>query len=493
MELFEFKNFFDKKEKKISKPTQLTQPPQYEDFILYYDFFDALQWGKQLEPPDATISKQNQLITTWRRVANHLEVENAIEEIINEAIANDTMDTIIDINIDEVDLPKNTKNAILEKWEKIYNLLDFEEKGEDLFRQWFVDGQLNIECVYDESNLKKGIQKLIVMTPFNLYSFKDPKSGRIYHFYLKPGVNVRGTVEDLKKAVKIYEEEQVVKIVSGIWNETKTVPLSYLHKIVKVVNQLNLIEDSLVVYRITRSPEKRVFYIDVGRLPKAKAEEYIQHLIRKYRQKMMYNYETGELIGRPRAISILEDFWFPVSANNKGTRVETLPSSAPNLGDLEDLKYFLRKIYRGLNVPWNRIESDARVTINQGLDIEKEEVKFYKFILKLRKRFSQLFIQLLKRELIACKILSEDEFESIKHAIKFRFNTTNPLSMIKYLQELDLKMTTANTAMSFVEEGLLSKEWIRKNIFKFSDEEWEEIKQDLENEKGSKSEEEEEF
>jgi len=492
MELFEFKEFFPNENSKIKKSSQVSKPSEYEEPLYYYDFFDILNWAKEIQPPEATIAQQNKLIKTWRQVALHPEVENAIEEIVNEAIANDTMDTIVDINLDDVDLPEKVKKQILERWDKIYYMLNFEEKGIDLFKQWFIDGQLNIECVYDEKNLKKGIQKLILLTPFNLYSFKDPKTGKLYHYYLKPGQSPKGDINDLKKAERIFTEEQLVKIVSGIWNISKTVPFSYLHKVVKPVNQLNLIEDALVVFRITRSPEKRVFYIDVGRLPKTKAEEYIQHLIRKYRQKLIYNFETGTLENRPRSISILEDFWFPISANNKGTRVETLPSSAPNIGDLEDIKYFLRKIYRALNVPWNRVESDSRVQISNGLDIEKEELKFYKFILKLRKQFSILFYELLKRELIASNIIDVDTWERIRNSIKFRYNTSNPLSMIKYLQELDLKMSIAGTALSFVSEGLLSKNWIRKHIFRMSDEEFEEIQKDLEQEKSS-SEQEEEF
>lgn len=420
----------------------------------------------------------SEYLKKWRNAALFPEVDDAIEEIINEAIVFDSEEDTISIDLSTLELSKSIKNKIQESFEKIMYLLDFSQRGDELFRQWYVDGLLNIESVYDQNSLKSGIKKLIVLSPFNFLKMVNEQTGEITYKY-----EGQYSGRDLKKVVeKTFLEDQISRIVSGIWEQNKFFPLSFLNKSLKTINQLGLIEESLIIFRITRSPEKRVFYVDTGNLPKTKAEEYVKSLISKYRQRKIYNTDSGTIENKSNQISILEDFWFPSaqgSSGTKGTRVETLTGQNPGFNSFEDVDYFLNKLYRSLGIPPNRRNnSGERFEISNVASIEKDELKFYKSILKLRRKFNNLFIDLLKKDLLAKKVLSLQEWKSIQENIKFKYSSNNEFFSIKKLQMLDNKINSASQASQLVSDGVISTKFIQKRILNLTEEEIAEIEQD---------------
>jgi len=288
---------------------------------------------------------------------------------------------------------------------------------------------------------------------------------------------------NIKKAERIFEPEQLAQIVSGLWSTDNKTPMSYLQKVVKPVNQLSLLEDAVVIWHITRSPEKRVFYIDTGNLPKSKAEEYIKRLIAKYRQKKIYNVNSGTIDNRSNTISILEDFWLPRNAAGRGTEIDTLSASSEGMENMTHIEYFVNKIYKALNVPRSRRDEENRIAINSSLDIEKDELKFWKFVLKLRRRFNNLFIDLLKKDLLAKKILKLQDWEQIQEKINFIYVNNNPYSDIKKLQILEMRMGIAENALNLVESDLLSKQYVKEEIMSQTKEEIDKIKKEREEEK----------
>jgi hypothetical protein len=420
----------------------------------------------------------NAYLTKWREIAMFPEVDEAIQEIQGDAIVFDELEPAVKIDLDEVELPDAVKKKIEASFEKILYMLNFDEFGDDLFRQWYVDGQLNVECVYDNNQVKKGVQKLVLLSPFNLFKLKQ--KGINYYFYnANPSYKPE---DDLEKSDRIFKDEQMVRVVSGIWSIDKKIPLSFIHKAVKPVNQLSLIEDALVIYRLTRAPEKRVFYIDTGRLPKTKAEEHVKSLIRKYRQKKIYNVDTGNVENKNRSISILEDFWFPTTSDGRGTKVDMLQGANAGFDQIDDINYFLKKVYKSLNVPVNRLDPENRISMGNTLDVERTELKFFKFVLKLRKRFNQLFIQILKRDLLAQKILTVAEWSVIKEALGFKYSTSNEYSLIKKLQVIEMRVGVAGTAASLKEDKVISRHWIQREIMQFTEDEMKDIEKELEEE-----------
>ena len=413
------------------------------------------------------------------------EIDEAITEISSEAIVYDEIDDAIDINLDDLEMSEAIKEKIRESFKKIMYLLAFGEKGDELFRQWYVDATLNFEVVYNNRKPKDGIQKLILLPPYNIFKFKNENSAEIKWF-----INNKATynvVKDLENADVTYFDEQITQINSGIYSPDKRQYYSYLQKAQKAINQLYLLEDCLIIYRLTKSPEKRVFYIDTGNLPKSKAEEYIRSLITKYRQKKIYNTDTGTLDNSNKSISVLEDFWFARNAQGQGTKVENLQGVSSNFSGFDDVEYFVSKVYKALNIPNNRRKADDRLTMVNNVDVEREELKFFKFIQKLRRRFNNLFIDLLKKDLIARQVMTLEDWIKIQEHIKFVYADSNELSSIKKNQILDMKITTSSNALQLVADGIISKSWIQRNILRLSDSEVLEINNELQNIQGQQT------
>ena len=466
--------FYSRKEIEIQDAidsTQTTLPHQEETAYANYDPFSAYtssQFGQQ----NVWSANKNDMILKYRQASYLPEVDSAISDISNEAICYDEIEDTIKLNLADIELPDPIKNKITESFENILQLMDFNERGDELFKQWFVDGQLNFETCFDNNRIREGIKKLVLMTPFNLQTYIDTNTKQKKYYYgdLTPTTSYRNMMNE-----KSYLEEQVTHVNSGVWSMDRKFPISYLNPALKSINQLNLIEDSLVIYRITRSPEKLAFYIATGKLPKAQAESYINSIMTKYRQKRVYNTENGTLENKNRSISILENYFFPVAADGNSSRVETVAGSSPNFTSFEDVDYFLNKVYKALHVPLNRRAPDSRTTINTSVDIEKEEVRFFKFILKLRKRFNYLFIDLMKKDLLAKNVMSVEDWNLIKEKIKFTYSNSNEYSEIKSNQVMGMRIDGANGAIGLVDQGVISTKFVQEKILRLTEDEIEEI------------------
>lgn len=441
------------------------------------------QFGQQV----VYSSNKNEMIRRWRESSYLPEVDTAVNEIANEAIVYDEIDQPVTLNITNIEISDNIKEKMEESFQNILYMLDFNERGDELFKQWYNDGQLNLETVFDNDRMIEGIQKLVLLTPYNFNQYIDKESGTKRYYY---GDNADANSYRHKSPDKIFYDEQITSINSGIWSMDKKFPLSYLNKAMKAINQLNLIEDSLVIYRITRSPEKRAWFIPTGDLPKAKAEEYLRSIMNKFRQKRIYNTETGSMENKNRSISVLEDAWFPISKDGISPRVETIAGSNPNFGDFSDVDYFLNKVYKALGVPQNRRVTDSRVTLGNTVDIEKDELKFFKYILKLRRKFNNLFVDLMKKDLLAKKVLSLEDWMIIQEKINFVYANSNEYSEVKHNQIISMKVESATSAVSLIETGILSKEYIQREILRMNDEDMAKVKQENDLANGIKQDEE---
>jgi hypothetical protein len=412
---------------------------------------------------------RNELIRKWREVSYLPEVTMALREITNEAIVYDEIEDAIQINLADVELPDEIKEKIEDTFNKILYMLDFSRRGDELFKQWYVDGVLNVEVVYNNARLREGIKQLVLLSPYNFIEFVDETSGQKKYFYSDTGYYNPQAV--LKDPSKLYTEEQITTINSGESSIDRKFPIGYLNPALKTINQLSNIEDTLVIARITRATEKRMFKIPIGKLPKSKAEEYMRSLIMKYRQKKIYNTDMGTIENKNRAISILEDFFFPTDAAGVGPTVETLPGQVQGFGTFEDVDYFVNKLYKALNIPTSRRAADSRSTIGNQIDIEKDELKFFKHILKMRRKFNNLFVDLLKKDLLAQNVLSLEDWHVIQEKVKFSYANSNEYSEIKQNQIIAMRVDSANSAMGLVEPGLLSKKYIQTKILRLTDEE----------------------
>ncbi len=451
-----------------------------ESNYISYDPFGAYT-NSSLEE-HTSFANRREIIGKWRKSVWNPEVDEAVNEIVSEAIVFDEQEQVIELNLDDVDISKNIKDKVIDSFEHILFLLEFNLKGEDLFKKWYVDGQLNIEVIYDNKKIKEGIQKLTVLTPFNIWKIKNKANNEI-KYIIKSDKPSNNFAADIKKSERVFELEQLTQIVSGMWSTDGKTPMSYLQKVVKPINQLNLLEDAVVIWHITRSTEKRVFYIDTGNLPKSKAEEYIKRLIAKYRQKKVYNADDGSLENRSKSISILEDFWLPRNSQGRGTQIDTLSAQSSGMESMEHLDYFISKIYKGLNIPKSRRNEESTIQINNSIDVEKDELKFFKFVLRLRRRFNNMFVDLIKKDLLAKKIIKLQDWTIIQEKIKFKYANNNPYSDIKKLQLLEMRMGIAGNALDMIENDFLSKDWVRREILSQTEEDIEAIKKERDAEK----------
>jgi len=469
------KQFYSDKEAMLDRnknSTQIVTPSDIEDTSIYYDPFSGYS-NHMIQNSLGAAASYNDMVRKWREISNLPEVDKALLEITSEAVVFDEIDNVVSLNLDELEIPETIKAKITSSFDKILYLLDFNEKGEELFRQWYVDASLNFEVVYNNRNQKDGIQKLCLLAPYNIYKFKNENSSEIrWYINSKTSYNPAKDIED---AEKTYYDEQFCQITSGKLSADKKFYQSHLQKAMKAINQLYLLEDTLIIARITKSTEKRIFYIDTGNLPKAKAEEYIRNLIQKYRQKKVYNTELGTIENKNKSISVLEDFWFPVTAAGKGTRVENLQGISTNFSGFDDVNYFSEKVWESLNVPLTRRNKEAKVDIASNISIERDEMNFYKFILMLRRRFNNLFVDLLKKDLLAKQVMKLQDWNKIQEKIKFKYASSNDISLFKKMQINQVKMDAAGAALTLLDSGILSKRYIQSKILGLTDEEIQEI------------------
>ena len=420
-------------------------------------------------------SKDNvQLILKYRGSAMHPEADAAIEDIVNEAITSMDMKPSLTLNLDRVPVSATIKRQMLEEFDNIYNMLNFKELGHDIFRRWYVDGRLYHHLVVDDTNLSAGIQEIRYIDSAKIRKVKqvkkkkDPVSGaalveKLDEFYIyqeKPGSQTN--------AIKLTNDS-VSYCTSGLLDEHRKRVVSFLHKALKPITQLRMMEDSLVIYRLARAPERRMFYIDVGNLPRGKAEQYMKDIMAKYRNKLVYDAKTGEIRDDRKHMSMLEDFWLPRREGGRGTEISTLPGGE-NLGQIEDIIYFQKRLYRSLNVPLNRLEQEQQFSLGRATEISRDELKFQKFIDRLRNRFATFFYEILKKQLLMKNIITEEDWLSWKNEVHIDFTRDNHFSELKEAELLREKIQTLDQIQNYVGE-YFSKQWVQKNILLFDDDE----------------------
>ena len=432
------------------------------------------------------------LLGRYREMSIHPECDSAINDIVNESIAGDLDNHPVDLELSNLPVSDNLKRVIRDEFSNILSLLDFDRKAYDLFRRWYIDGRLFFHKMIDPKDPKRGITELRYIDPRKIkkiIEYDQPKSKiqnvdpsdvilapRSIEYYIYSPKGLKGYE---KQGIRIAPDA-ITYCHSGVLDMQRNHVLSHLHKAIKALNQLRMIEDSLVIYRMSRAPERRIFYIDVGNLPKQKAEQYLREVMSRYRNKLVYNADTGEIRDDKKFMSMLEDFWLPRREGGRGTEISTLPGGQ-NLGELEDVKYFQRKLYRALNVPESRLESDTQFNIGRSAEITRDELKFQKFITRLRKRFSDLFNDLLKTQLVLKGVVSLEEWDEMKEHIQYDYIADNYFSELKEKEILNERLTALERMDPFAGR-YFSLDYIRRQILKQTDEEIQEIDAEMEQE-----------
>jgi len=437
---------------------------------------------------DALIKSENDLIKKYREVAQYPDCDAAVEDIVNEAIISEDNKSPVNIVLDHVKLSTNIKNKIQEEFAQVLKLLKFEDRCNEMFRSWYVDGRLYYHILIDLEKPKNGIVELRYIDPRKIRKIKEivkerAKNGAevvkgVEEYYL---YNDKGITEGRTQGIRL-SLDSVIFIPSGLTDGNSGMTLSHLHKAIKPVNQLKMIEDSLVIYRITRAPERRVFYIDVGNLPKLKAEQYVNDIMNKFKNKVVYDATTGEVRDDRKHLSMLEDFWMPRREGGKGTEITTL-QGGQSLANIEDVNYFQNKLYQALSVPVTRLRQDTGFTLGKASEITRDEVKFSKFINRLRKKFSKLFLDTLRVQLIAKSIISPDDWEEmdLEQSIKFDFMKDNFFAELKGTEILQGRLNMLQAIEPYVGK-YYSVAYIRKHVLHQSEEEMEEIDKQVEEE-----------
>lgn len=433
---------------------------------------------------DTTIKNENDLIRRYREISQYPDCDSAIDDLTNEAIVADEDGPPVEIVLENVKVSETIKNKIRDEFKTIIDLLKFENRGHDIFRNWYIDGRLYYQILVDESNPKNGIVELRQVDPRKIRRIKNVTKDRTpqgvevikkieeYYIYNDKGINDAST-----QGVK-FPIDSIIYTGSGVIDHNSGMMLSYLHKAIKIVNQLKMMEDALVIYRISRAPERRIFYVDVGNLPKIKAEQYVNDIMNKFRNKVVYDATTGEVRDDRKHMSLMEDFWMPRREGGKGTEITTLPGGQ-TLGQIEDIEYFQDKLYQALNVPASRLKSDSTFNLGRSSEINRDEIKFTKFVQRIRKKFSNLFLDALKTQLILKGIITLDDWDVLVQDIRFDFMKDNHFAEIKDSEIMQSRMNLLATIDPFVGK-YYSPTYVKKHILRLSDEEIAEI--DAENE-----------
>jgi hypothetical protein len=447
---------------------------------------------------EGSAKTESELITRYRNLAMQPEITQAIDEIVNEAINIDTNDQVVEVVLDDADIPDKIQDKIRDEFSAILALLDFTNAGYDIFSKFYVDGRLNYHVMIDENDLKKGIVELRYVDPRKLKLIREMSKSKAgageaqiptkqlkNEFYIYSdsgfgGQNSGGPQQGIKIA-----KDSIARVTSGIVTEDNSMVLSHLHPTMKPLNQLRMLEDATVIYTLTRAPERRIFYIDVGNLPKNKAEQYLRDMMTRHKNKLQYNSSTGEITDGRKMMTMTEDFWFPRRGGERTTEVDTLAGgSAQALSTDENLQYFQRKLYKALRVPLSRLEPEAMYSFGRVSEITRDELKFGKFIRRIRARFANIFIQLLEKQLVLKGIMNPDDFAQIKNDIRFDFIKENYFEELKQAEILRERLETLTTIEEYKGQ-YYSKIWIQKNVLQMSEEDIEEVQQQIEDEKAS--------
>ena len=435
------------------------------------------------------------LIKKYREIALHPECDSAIDDIINESISSDLDFAPVNIELSNLEVSEKIKKQVREEFRHILRLLDFDKKCHDIFRRWYIDGRLHYHKMIDFENPQDGIKELRYIDALKIKKVREVVKkkdalaqvekgpagekydyGEVLEYYMYFPHGYKSTQA---KGLKIASDA-ITFVNSGLMDHNRNSVLSFLHKAIKAVNQLRMIEDSLVIYRLSRAPERRIFYIDVGNLPKMKAEQYLREVMNRYRNKLVYDSATGEVRDDRKHMSMLEDFWLPRREGGRGTEISTLPGGQ-NLGELEDVKYFQKKLYKSLNIPLSRLEQESSFTIGRSNEITRDELKFAKFVGRLRKKFSELFHDLLRTQLVLKGIMTLDDWDDLKENIQYDYIFDNHFTELKDNELLTERLNSVGLMEPYIGK-YFSVEYIRKQVLHFTDEEIEEMDLQIENE-----------
>ena len=481
-----------------SKPDSVVSPvPQSNaDGVDYY--IQSGFYGQYVDI-EGVFRTEYDLIRRYREMALHPECDGAIEDVVNEAIVSDLYDSPVEIELSNVNASDKVKDTIRKEFRGIKEMMDFDKKSHEIFRNWYIDGRLFYLKVIDTKKPEDGIQEIRYIDPMKMKfvrqekkknrhlggvdltnAFKGsekelyPEIEEYYVYTPKPNypVGSMGGTANTKTSIKIAKDS-ITYVTSGLFDRNKGTCLSYLHKAIKALNQLRMIEDSLVIYRLSRAPERRIFYIDVGNLPKIKAEQYLRDVMMRYRNKLVYDANTGEVRDDRKFMSMMEDFWLPRREGGRGTEITTLPGGQ-NLGEIEDIIYFQRKLFRSLNVPISRLETEAGFSLGRTTEISRDEVKFSRFVDRLRMKFSSMFTDILRTQLVLKGVLPIEEWELEKENVRYDFQKDSHFVELKDAEIQRERITTLREMDEFVGK-YFSQQWVRKNVLRQSEEEIEMI------------------
>ena len=468
-------------------------PPNDEDGVDHYASSGFFGSYVDLE---GVYKTEFELIKRYREMALHPEVDSAIEDIVNEAIVSDSNDSPVEIELSNLNASDGIKDKIRKEFKYILDLLDFDKKAHEIYRNWYIDGRIYYHKIIDLKNPQEGIQELRYIDAMKMryirqekkkegdkatelrrlnsfqrnenpmdYEFPELDEYFVYNPKVQfPTANPSQTGQG--KGIKMTKDS-VVYCTSGLVDRNKGNTLSYLHKSIKALNQLRMIEDSLVIYRLSRAPERRIFYIDVGNLPKVKAEQYLRDVMMRYRNKLVYNADTGEIRDDKKYMAMLEDFWLPRREGGRGTEISTLPGGQ-NLGEITDIEYFKKKLFRALNVPPSRMDGEGGFNLGRSSEILRDELKFTKFVGRLRKRFSNMFNDMLKTQLILKNIITPEDWERMSEHIQYDFLYDNHFSELKETELMNERLALLQTAEPYVGK-YYSQDYVRRKILRQTD------------------------
>jgi hypothetical protein len=465
-------------------------PPTNDDGAL--TITSAAYYGTYVDL-DGTAKNEVELISRYREMAMQPEIESAIDDIVNEAICQDDDGKNIQIVMDDLKQPDKIKKAIREEFNNLIRLLNYNNMAQDIFRRYYVDGRLYYHIIIDRENPAQGIKELRYIDPRKLRKVREVKKKKdertgvdimnvINEYYIYNDKVVSGSSSNFGPVGVRITPDSIISVVSGLMDSRRAVVLSYLHKAIKPLNQLRMIEDATVIYRISRAPERRIFYIDVGNLPKLKAEQYLRDIMVKYKNKLVYDANTGEVRDDRKFLSMMEDFWLPRREGGKGTEIATLPGGQ-NLGELEDVKYFEKKLYKALNVPVSRLNPESSgFSLGRVNEITRDELKFSKFVARMRNKFADLFDQALRVQCVLKGICTDEEWKELKEHIYYDFIKDNNFTELKDAELMKERLSLLANVDPYTGR-YFSQAWIQRNVLRLNDEQIQEMQVEIDEEK----------
>ena len=472
------------------KVQQSFTPPTNDDGAL--TITSAAYYGTYVDL-DGTAKNEVELISRYREMAMQPEIESAIDDVINEAITQDDDGKNIKIVLDALNQPDKIKDAIKAEFNTIIRLLNYSNMAQDIFRRYYIDGKIYYHMIIDRENPVAGIKELRYIDPRKLRKVREIKKKKdertgvdvmnvVNEYYIFNDKVTSGSSSNFGPVGVRITTDSIISVVSGLMDSRRAVVLSYLHKAIKPLNQLRMIEDATVIYRISRAPERRIFYIDVGNLPKLKAEQYLRDIMVKYKNKLVYDANTGEVRDDRKFLSMMEDFWLPRREGGKGTEIATLPGGQ-NLGELEDVKYFEKKLYKALNVPVSRLDpNQSGFTLGRTSEVTRDELKFAKFVDRLRNKFADLFDQALRVQCVLKGICTDDEWKEFKEHIFYDFIKDNNFSELKDAELVRERLSLLSNVDPYTGR-YFSQAWIQRNVLRMTDDEIVEMQKEIDEEK----------